>query len=53
MKRSIGLILARLLGWTRLMFLDDDIYSVGQHHVAALAAALEGHSVSEPFSSWS
>jgi hypothetical protein len=45
-KRNIGLVLARLLGWTRLMFLDDDIYGVGQHHVAALAAALEDHSVS-------
>lgn len=46
MKRNIGLILARLLGWTRLMFLDDDIYGVTHHNVAALAAALEDHSVS-------
>ncbi len=46
MKRNLGLVLARLLGWTRLMFLDDDIYGVGQHDVTALAAALENHSVS-------
>jgi hypothetical protein len=46
MKRNIGLVLARLLGWKRLMFLDDDIFSVGQHDVAALGAALEDHSVS-------
>jgi hypothetical protein len=44
-KRNIGLVLARLMGWTRLMFLDDDIYGVGQRDVTALAAALEGHSV--------
>lgn len=52
MKRNIGLVLARLLGWTRLMFLDDDIYGVDQQHVAALAAALEGHSVSALIPKW-
>lgn len=52
MKRNIGLVLARLLGWTRLMFLDDDIYGVGQQDVAALAAALEGHSVSALIPKW-
>ncbi len=46
MKRNTALVLARLLGWTRLMFLDDDIYGVGQYDVAALAAALDDHSVS-------
>jgi TIR domain len=46
MKRNLGLVLARLLGWTRLMFLDDDIYGVRQHDVAALAAALDDHAVS-------
>jgi glycosyltransferase involved in cell wall biosynthesis len=46
MKRNIGLVLARLLGWTRLMFLDDDIYGVSKYDVAALAATLEDHSVS-------
>jgi hypothetical protein len=52
MKRNIGLVLARLLGWTRLMFLDDDIYGVDQHHIAALATALEGHSVSALIPKW-
>jgi hypothetical protein len=52
MKRNIGLVLAQLLGWTRLMFLDDDIYSVGQQDVAALAAALENHSVSALIPKW-
>jgi hypothetical protein len=46
MKRNLGLVLARLLGWTRLMFLDDDIYGVTEDDVAALAAGLEDHSVS-------
>ena len=45
-KRNMGLVLARLLGWTRLMFLDDDIYGVTGDDVAALAAALDDHSVS-------
>lgn len=46
LKRNIGLVMAQLRGWTKLMFLDDDIYSVGQPRVAALAAALDDHSVS-------
>jgi hypothetical protein len=34
-KRNLGLVLARMLGWSRIMFLDDDIteldpYDVGQ-----------------------
>jgi hypothetical protein len=52
MKRNIGLVLAQLQGWTRLMFLDDDIYSVGEQDVAALAAALENHSVSALIPKW-
>ena len=35
-----------MLGWRRLMFLDDDIYGVSREDVAALAAALSNHSVS-------
>ena len=46
MKRNLGLVLARLAGWTKLMFLDDDIYGVAGDDVAALAAALEDHSIS-------
>jgi glycosyltransferase involved in cell wall biosynthesis len=45
-KRNLGLVLARLAGWTKLMFLDDDIYGVTEDDVAMLAAALEDHSVS-------
>jgi hypothetical protein len=46
MKRNLGLVLARLLGWERLMFLDDDIYRVNKKDVAGLSAALEDHEVS-------
>jgi hypothetical protein len=52
MKRNLGLVLARLLGWTKLMFLDDDIYGVASGDVVALAAALEDHSVSALIPMW-
>jgi hypothetical protein len=45
-KRNLGLVLARMLRWKRLMFLDDDIYSVSRQDVDALAAGLSDHSVS-------
>lgn len=44
-KRNTGLVLAQLLGWKKLMFLDDDIY-VTEEGMASLAAALEDHTVS-------
>lgn len=46
MKRNLGLVLARMLDWKRIMFLDDDIYGVTGEDVAALAAGLRDHSVS-------
>jgi hypothetical protein len=45
-KRNLGLVIAKMLGWRRLMFLDDDIYGVSKEHVEALAAALNNHHVS-------
>lgn len=45
-KRNLGLVLARMLGWQRLMFLDDDIYGISEQDVDALAAGLSDHSVS-------
>jgi hypothetical protein len=38
-KRNTGLLLARLMGWRRIVFLDDDI-EVGGHEELAHAAAL-------------
>jgi len=45
-KRNLGLVIARMLGWRRIMFLDDDIYDVSKDDVDALAAALDNHNVS-------
>ncbi|GAA1282817.1 hypothetical protein Psi02_31330 [Planotetraspora silvatica] len=38
-KRNVGLLLARLMGWRRIVFLDDDI-EVGGHDEVARAAGL-------------
>jgi glycosyltransferase involved in cell wall biosynthesis len=46
MKRNLGLVLARILDWKQLMFLDDDIYGITGEDVDALAAGLNDHSVS-------
>lgn len=45
-KRNLGLVIAKMLGWRRLMFLDDDIYDISTKDVEALAAALDNHNVS-------
>jgi hypothetical protein len=45
-KRNVGLLIARMLGWQRLMFLDDDIFGISKDDVAALAAGLNNHNVS-------
>jgi len=45
-KRNLGLVIARMLGWRRLMFLDDDIYAVSKEHVGSLASGLNDHAVS-------
>ncbi len=44
-KRNLGLLLARLLGWKKLMFLDDDISGVTPTHLDKVAAQLERHQV--------
>jgi glycosyltransferase involved in cell wall biosynthesis len=45
-KRNLGLVIARMVGWQRLMFLDDDISDVSKDDMDALAAALDNHNVS-------
>jgi len=45
-KRNLGLVIAKMLGWRRLMFLDDDIYGISAKDVDILAAALKNHNVS-------
>jgi len=44
-KRNIGLLLARLHGWNKIVFLDDDITISRRGNIARLAAQLDGHQV--------
>jgi hypothetical protein len=44
-KRNIGLLLARLHGWSKIAFVDDDIRLVGKRNIARLAGQLERHQV--------
>jgi hypothetical protein len=46
MKRNLGLVIARMLDWQRLMFLDDDIYDISEEDVDTLADGLDDHNVS-------
>ena len=41
-KRNLGLVLARMLGWQRLMFLDDDIYGISSQEVNAHCPKVSG-----------
>ena len=45
LKRNIGLILARLMGWTKIVYLDDDIFGVNPLQLTKLSAQLEDHQV--------
>jgi glycosyltransferase involved in cell wall biosynthesis len=45
-KRNLGLVIAKMCGWERIMFLDDDIQHVSDRDVAALSAGLDDHNVS-------
>jgi hypothetical protein len=42
-KRNLGLLLARLHGWNKIAFIDDDVRDAG--NLARLAAQLEQHQV--------
>jgi hypothetical protein len=39
-KRNVGLLLGRLLGWHRILFLDDDIRALAAADVGGVAAAV-------------
>jgi hypothetical protein len=41
LKRNLGLLLARLVGWRRLFFLDDDLRGVGVARLRRAAALLD------------
>jgi hypothetical protein len=51
-KRNLGLLIAKMRGWERLMFLDDDIYGISKAEVDALAAGLTHHNVSVLIPDW-
>ncbi|NIK54798.1 hypothetical protein [Kribbella shirazensis] len=44
-KRNIGLLLGRLRGWSKILFVDDDIRGFNPRDVARLAGYLERHPV--------
>ena len=44
-KRNLGLMLSRLLGWEKIMFMDDDISRVTTSHLTKVATQLERHHV--------
>jgi hypothetical protein len=44
-KRNIGLLLARLHGWNKVVFVDDDITSLQAVNIARLAGQLDDHQV--------
>jgi hypothetical protein len=41
LKRNIGLALGRLLGWRRILFLDDDIFRLDSFEVTRAASGLD------------
>jgi len=45
MKRNLGLLLARMLGWRKIMFLDDDIRDVTCGDLDKVALQLDEHQI--------
>ena len=45
LKRNLGLLLARLMCWEKIMFLDDDIFGVTITDLAKIASQLDSHQV--------
>jgi hypothetical protein len=45
LKRNLGLLLARLMCWEKIMFLDDDIFGVTLTDLAKIASQLDNHQV--------
>lgn len=44
-KRNLALMLARIAGWDRILFLDDDIYGIGTEDARAAAGLLDDFDV--------
>ena len=45
LKRNIGLLLAKLLSWHKIMYLDDDIYGIHAAQLAKVSAQLDNYPV--------
>jgi hypothetical protein len=45
LKRNLSLLLARLMRWEKIMFLDDDIFGVTPTALAKIASQLDSHQV--------
>ena len=45
LKRNLGLLLAPLMCWKKIMFLDDDIFDVTLTDLAKIASQLDSHQV--------
>ncbi len=45
LKRNLGLLLATLLGWEKILFLDDDIYGTKPDDLGQVVAALSSRGV--------
>ena len=45
LKRNLGLLLARLMRWEKIMFLDDDIFDVTLTDLAKISSQLDSHQV--------
>ncbi len=44
-KRNIGLLLARMCGWSKILFVDDDIFRIRMRDIARLIGHLDRHPV--------
>ena len=44
-KRNLGLLIGRMRGWTRMLFLDDDIRKLNVAKLSSAAALLDDHPV--------
>lgn len=45
LKRNLGLLLARLRGWRKVLFLDDDVRSLTAEQVRKVATQLDAHRI--------
>jgi hypothetical protein len=45
LKRNIGLVLARLRGWKKILFVDDDIHQLSPRDISRFSGSLDRHPV--------